>query len=296
MKTENTIEIAICLHARDENFNYVKSAAALIASIEQRTTSKIRYNIIHDDSIRPQILEKLQKTAPTKFRFININRYPTIREFGVKYNSNFSPAVIWRIFIDQILDKKYIISLDADLICLCNINEIWKQRENVNIISAPLRKVKWDSLYLDLINTTADKYFRMTIATLNLEGLRKCDYFEKERFSFLQEKLENINKIRCLPEQSVFNFFFSEINEPLECCVAPIDRKYLELQNSFTDSSKTNPWSESFVKQEALFLDMKGWISETPYSLYYWAHLLHTPWMNEINDVWDTLKPNLPSY
>lgn len=111
---------------------------------------------------------------------------------------------------------------------------------------------------------------------MNLDEMRKDEFFLKNRDVFLKEKLPEINKINNLPEQSFFNYFFSEnyIRLSVELCRVPGRGNHEEIKK----------WLENINEFDNLVLDIKGWVNKTPFSYYYWCYLMQTPWKMQAYD------------
>jgi hypothetical protein len=115
--------------------------------------------------------------------------------------------------------------------------------------------------YYEAIETDPSHYFRMTMALIDLHAIRNDIHFMEKRTWFIEERLAEINKLIPLPEQSLFNYFFSKKCLKLDVLVAAVPERL--------DFSKRT------------ILDIKGWNNDTPLSFFYWAFLLGGPWRGQ---------------
>ena len=281
------INLAACLHDSDGSATYLKALAAQYVSIRQRTKHPLRYFLIRDITVRSSDLTKLVSLIERvdEAEIINIEDHPTIEKLAFGQNSRYSPAVIWRVYYTDILPVSKVLSIDADIIALCDIAPLYQIDLHGRSLSAPLRKVGWDADYLQAIETQSEDYFRMTMCLMDLARMRKHKRFLCERDTFITNKLHSVNAIRCLPEQSVFNYFFSRDNQPMQCCLVRIDRRHKEVEND-----PYSPWYQDFRQLNNVILDLKGWRNKTAYSFYYWSALLNTPWHEEAKAVFKKLS------
>lgn len=116
---------------------------------------------------------------------------------------------------------------------------------------------------------------------MNLSEMRKNEFFVRNREVFLKEKLPEINKINNLPEQSLFNYFFSKNYVRLSVNLCGVLRR--------GDHEEIKKWLENLDEFDGLVLDMKGWVNKTPFSYYYWCYLMQTPWKIQ---AYDCLRKN----
>lgn len=273
------VNIIVCLHQRHDD-NYVRAFAAMYASIRTHTSASLSLYIIHDDTVSKKNLELLSDYIGKEdlITFIDINNYPNIANISKDCDTgNYSPAIIWRVFLTDLCPVNKVILLDVDLIFLCDIGTIWNNNIDNFSISASLRRKPWSDEYHRLIETPLKKYFRIGVALINLNSMRENSYFIKNREHFLINKLPEINKITNLPEQSLFNHFFHDTNKPL-------DINLLGTMFSNDNSKILFERLEKMEKMEKIIIDVKGWNSNSPFVYFYWSYLLMTPWSKEAYD------------
>lgn len=279
--------IITCLHDRDGSSSYLKGLAALYVSIRQHTRTPLHYYIVYDSSVDLEQLNRLIAfiKEDSEITPIPISNFPAYDALARKHNSLYSPAVIWRIFYPEILPNELekVFSLDADLVPLCDISELYGIDIDGVEISAPLRRVDHPEAYLTAIRTKAENYFRMGACIFNLKQMRLNKDFSSNKLAFLEKVVPEINIITELSEQSLFNYFFSEVNKPLPCCLVPVQRNFLELGHG-------TPWDNEFARLKNVILDVKGWSNHSPFSLHYWAALMHTPWKEDSIRFFECIK------
>ena len=271
------INIAHCLHSKKGDESYAKALAACYISIKERTNRSLSYYIIKDSTTPDRIICNLTDliSKNDSINIIDIEPYSDIYSISLKDEiyKPYAPSIIWRVFLAEILDIEHVLCLDTDLIFLCDISNIYDSSITLSPISAPLRGKSHSEDYLLSINTDADKYFRIGVAFMNLKFMRNDANFTNGKWNFLEKKLPSINKIRSLPEQSVFNYYFSNTNIPLDCCLLPA--------GAFDIFGRNSAWDDGYGNFKNVIIDTKGWKNNSPLDLYYWAALLRTPWKDE---------------
>ena len=204
MNSMASCKLVVCLHDRDGNSNYAKALAAQYVSIRQRTHHPLHYFVVYDQTVNKVDLSNLAALIERRdaFEAIPIEEFPIIEEICRLNSTRFSPAAMWRIFLTDILREDRCLSLDADIIPLCDIAPLFEAKLQGKSLSAPLRRVALDATYLNSINCRARDYFRTGLCLMDLSRLRNNATFRREREPFIRTQLANINRIKCLPDQS----------------------------------------------------------------------------------------------
>jgi len=270
------VNIVVCLH-QFHNDNYVRAFAAMYASIRTHTSTFLSLYIIHDETVSTKNLELLSGYVGNRdlITFIDVNNYPDIANISKECDyGKFSPAIIWRIYLTELCPVDKVILLDADLIFLCDIETIWNKNIDKFSISASLRRKPWSDEYHRLIETPLKKYFRIGVALMNLNSMRNNLNFIENREFFLRNKLPEINKITSLPEQSLFNYFFHDMNKPL-------DINLVGAMFNNTNSKIILERLKEMKEMRNIIIDVKGWQNNSPLAYYYWSYLMMTPWNKE---------------
>ncbi|MEZ5293371.1 MAG: glycosyltransferase [Vicinamibacterales bacterium] len=274
MPSRSPVELFVTLHGRDDA--YVMALAAMYASMRSHTAASLRFTIVHDASVRQDSLDRVAAFIRERdeAHLVNIEAHPDIDALARECaDARYSPAVLWRVFAPDLMpDSAKVLLVDADLVFLCDVLRLWEVDVSNAAIAAVRRGKPWPAEYHDLIETPSDRYFRIGLSVLNLQRMRQDERFRTTRASFLRTRLPAINALVCLPEQSVFNYFFSGSARPLEATLVP--------------AGHFNPADERAVARllgtmdcgGTLVLDLKGWQHRSPFDYFYWSYLLLTPW------------------
>jgi len=276
----DAINIAINLHLRHDD-SYVRAFAALYASIRTHTTAPLHVFLLHDETLDLSNIRTLSEYIGRQdaISFIDINRFPDIATLGRRFgNTKYSPAVIWRIYLPDICPIDKVIVLDADLIFLCDIAGIWNTDLKGMAVSACLRGKPWPAEYHRLVATPPEKYFRCGVMVMNLKHIRRDANFMNNRQNFLCVESLKIEKTVPLPEQSIFNYFFSNACLPLEINLCRSGHLHATQEEIVAQLTRIG-------NMRNVVLDLKGWLNETPLASFYWSHLLLTPWHREAHDL-----------
>lgn len=273
MALTDTIHILVTLHG--DTGEYVTALAAMYASIRTHTQAALEFWIVHDDTVPPDSLATLADYIGRQdtVRLVDVAGHPDIARVGRECaDPRYSPAVIWRVFAAELCGAEKAILLDADLIFLCDIADLWRVDVAGFALSSVLRGTPWPLDYHALIRTPPEKYFRIGVSVLNLTYLRNDARFQATREEFLRDRLPAINALVCLPEQSLFNYYFSDALRPLDVNLCPAGHFNPRDPQAVTRMLARMDTATSMI------LDLKGWLHRSPFDYFYWCYLLMTPW------------------
>ena len=133
-----------------------------------------------------------------------------------------------------------------------------------------------------------ENYFRMGVCLMDLDRIRGDCQFIANRKRFLEEALSIKREISeaVLFEQSLYNRFFSE--------------KYMRLPYKLVYANRINDYRRResidliLSSHDEIILDLKGWLNQSAFSLFFWAALLHTPWKEHAQQQFNQIKPLTP--
>jgi lipopolysaccharide biosynthesis glycosyltransferase len=194
-------------------------------------------------------------------------------ELASELKCDFSPAMIWRAWLPDYLNGlEKVLSLDCDLICFMDLALVWNTDLTDHCLSAPLRKIAWNTAYHEAIRTPPERYFRNGFCLMNLKAIRKQNDFTEGRAEFLSRSIEREAGIQSLVlwEQSLFNYYFSNVTLPMHINLIPVER--------MEGHPLEKEYRKALKQGSSLILDVKGWHNLTLYSNEFWRLLLFTPW------------------
>jgi len=276
MGSADSVNVAVTLHQRDDD-NYVRGCAALYASLRTHTRRPLLLHVIHDETLSAASRQRLAQSVGgnDSIAFIDVNRFPPIAAQGRAYRDQpCSPAPIWRIWLPELCPVERVISLDADLIFLFDVGELWDVELGGCSVAACLRGRPWTAEYHRLVATPPEKYFRSGVMLMDLGSIRRDARFMQQREEFLRVEVPKTEKIAWLPEQSLFNFFFSA------SCL-PLDLDLCNAARSTLPSAQAAAGLTRLRDPRKVVLDLRGWENESPLASFYWSHLLLTAWQPE---------------
>ena len=273
------IDLAFTLFLRGQDQSYAMGLSAVYVSIRQRTRACLRLHVIVDNSVGDVVKKKLRAmlNGADRIEFYSVSTLPDVEELGQSLDSRFSPAIVWRLWLGDYLDSlSRCVLLDCDLLFNADIQEIWDLKLGNNVLSAPLRGHPHPPKLHAWLQVSPESYFRACCCLIDLEKLRSCKSFAENRREFLMESQSMCDQglpQAGLLEQSVLNRFFSKLCTPLPFAVIPVSR----LRNH----PRKTDWESVLLGGHDYILDIKGWLSRSPYALKFWSSLLDTPWRNE---------------
>lgn len=273
------IDLVFTLFLRGQEQSYAMGLAAVYASIRQRTKACLRLHVIVDNSVGGDMQEKLSAMLRRSDHivFYSASSLPDVEELAQSLDSRFSPAIVWRLWLADYLESlSRCVLLDCDLLFQADIQDIWDVDLGDNALSAPLRGHPHSPALHAWLQVSPEDYFRACCCLVDLDKLRSCTPFVKNRKEFLMESQRMCDQgvpQAGLLEQSVFNRFFSKLCTPLPLAVIPVER----LKNH----PRETDWASILLGGDDCILDIKGWLNQSPYALKFWSLLLDTPWRTE---------------
>ena len=120
------IHLAFTLFQRDSLSPYPMALAALYASIRERTKEKLSLHVIVDDSVENCVRRKLESSIKEGdcLCFYDAASMVESYRYSCEFDGRFSPAIVWRVWIEHYLDIEKCILLDCDLLFNFDINII----------------------------------------------------------------------------------------------------------------------------------------------------------------------------
>lgn len=275
-KAGNPVHLAFCLFVRERGSPYPMALAATYSSIRQRTSARLCVHIVVDNSVSGRIRRRIKDSlAPgDELRFYDAGLVPEAARLARLMDGRFSPAIIWRAWLPEYLNKiDRCILLDCDLQVLMDIYRLWSIPLRHFCLAAFQGGKRHPDAYYQWIKTSQDKYFRMGVCLMNLKRIRRCSDFILGRAAFLDEA----SRVRvtipqaALFEQSLYNRYFSDRYLPLPIVLFPSNR-------IDQDVPRRQRLDGLLSRHDDLILDLKGWFSDSSLGLIFWASLLHTSW------------------
>ena len=273
------IHLAFTLFQRDSSSPYPMALAALYASIRERTQETLSLHVIVDKSV--EILTKRKLEASMRegdcLCFYDAASMVESYRYSCEFDGRFSPAIVWRVWIEHYLDIEKCILLDCDLLFNFDIKILWDVDLSLCPVSAPLRGVPHPLALHKGLSIPLHSYFRMCCVVLDLNALRRDIDFQSRKMSVLRNAhelfLSGVEQAGFL-EQSVFNHFYSKTMIPFDIPVVPVDR--------LTGHPREREWRERIELNRDFIVDIKGWKSSSSFALLFWASLLRTPWSSSL--------------
>ena len=281
----STAHLAFTLFQRQGDQTYPMALAAAYASIRRRTSAPLHVHVVVDGSVEGSIRQKLASTVQgsDEISFHPVTARPEVAALAREFDGLFSPAIVWRIWIAELLHPlDRCLLLDCDLLFHLDVQRLWLLDLGENCLSAPLRGIPHSPELHDWLGVPAERYFRMTCCLMNLQRLRAESAFCSGREAFLNEarfRADQGLKQADLLEQSVFNRFFAEACRPLPVPVIPVDRLRGHLREE--------EWRAVLADRQDCILDTKGWQNRSPHAMEFWSSLLDTAWSDEAVKVFE---------
>ena len=281
----STAHLAFTLFQRRGDQTYPMALAAAYSSIRHRTSVALHVHVLVDGSVEDNVRQKLERTVQDGdgISFHAVTARPDVEALAREFDGLFSPAIVWRIWIAELLHPlDRCLLLDCDLLFHLDVQRIWSLDLGQDCLSAPLRGIPHSPELHAWLGVPVERYFRMTCCLMDLQRLRAESVFCSGREAFLNEASHRAHqglKQADLLEQSVFNRFFAASCRPLPVPVIPVDRLSGHLREE--------EWRAVLAARQDCILDMKGWQNRSPHAMEFWAALLDTAWSDEAEDVFN---------
>ena len=262
--------------------NYIQHTAAMTASLLENTKEKIKFYLLYCELI-PQNLQKFEK-------FINsYNNVDSINNIYVEFNNyfhdvpvtyHFSKTAYLRLLAPYLINEKYIIYLDPDMIIFDDIGKIMR---DIDLDNNFLYGVEDDyaSHKINIELTSNQPYFSSGVMVMNLDFMRQYNFYEKclnfikKFYNFIkfldQDILNGVLKDKWKPLNPKWNVYNRMIYNKDNYIKNSICYSKEEIENAVTNpsiihfSGGIKPWH---------------YVDKHPYKKYYWNYLRKTPWKN----------------
>ena len=289
-------KIQVALAFCDPRGTYTRHAAVTMASLFANTKMRVCVNVLHDDTLKSDNREKLERTAEyfdQEICFINVENIVDESRIGAKkfIIDGFHQGALFRLLIPELIDIDKIIYLDCDIIVNLDIAELWQIPLKDKAIAAVLdvvsldflmgRKIQWRVRMLwNLMKVAHGSYFNSGVLVMNLKKIREeYNFLEEVRHFYAQFK-----ECTTYRDQDCINYIFSK-----DCLL--VDPKYNRLHTDTVDDSNV----------PASIFHMAG--SAKPWTLYtrkyvdelYWQYLTQTPYCEDNNALISTMLHDLSS-
>ena len=275
------------------DFNFIPYLGSAIQSLVENSSLKNNYDIVilYAD-INEQNIKQLASTSKNNvsIRFYDMSKLMDGYKDKWYTRCNWSKAVYYRFFIPKIFSRyEKVLYLDADIVILCDIAELYNIELGDNLIGAVPdipRQYHSDS-YKNFINNVigikCDQYFNNGILSLNIAKIERNNFLDTciktlstlDNPAYLDQDVFNyIFKNRVKYFHNKYNFNWSLINsgEDLDK-ILPLEtyRRYREASKCpkiihYAGSYK--PWKQPWLR----------------YSGYFWKYACQTIFYKEIRD------------
>lgn len=268
----NKIEIAFSIYDKDGTYSS-KIAVAIMSILATITRNlKIRFHILHDDTLNEYNKDFLKKVVneanqEIMFYYVELKKEDFI---NLKDIELYSPGALFRLKLAELVKVDKILYLDADIICNLNIKNLFDENIDDYAVAAVLDRevvnqdnISNNRLYkkipIDVIN-----YFNSGVLLFNLNYIRK-------NYNMFCQAMTFLKKYPYVPfsDQAALNYLFQDKCKFLNC--------------------KYNWGVNKGVNKECIYhfsgeID-KPWIFKTsPLRILYWKYFSKTPWCRNLED------------
>lgn len=258
--------------------NYVEQCSVTILSILKNTKTKknICFHVLYSDisEKNKKILSQLNKFRPYEINFYKIDEN-SIKKFPLN-RQWISIATFYRLLLPSILPDSInkCIYLDCDILCCGDIQKLWNY--DIDEYCAGAIEDEDGQTNYNRLNTAGSKfYFNAGVLLLNLEQIRKFDFFEICMTYYQQ----NEKKIK-LQDQDILNGVLAGkvLRIPLTWNIGTpfyhsITSQYKHLNQSEKKEIFQNPGIIHFTGRNKPWIE---WVIH-PFKSEYWKYLSYTP-------------------
>ena len=281
-KQENPIHVALSIY--DPKGTYARHAGVVMTSIFENTKSPVCIYILHDETLTQDNRKKLLRTAEKYnqeiiFADVSSNRdklSKKIKSFFYKMYS--SVAVLYRLFVPEVIYVDKIIHMDCDIIVNLDINELWctdvenfymaavRDEGMMKILKTKSNVCVYEKIRAIINNYRIQDYFNAGIMLMNLAKIRRNGNLLEQSLEFLKRHTHSTP----LLDQDILNSIFSGH-------IKLLDSRF----NKFAPKVKdTLPKS---IIHGTTFSGYKLWeVTGKPAQYLYWQFYLKSAWGENI--------------
>lgn len=282
----NTIHLAFGLH--DEHGTYCRYIATVLATLFKNTKFKITVHILCDETLKNADQLKLIKFCQqwgNEILFYKIDLDDKIKQLPSL--ADITVGTLFRLYVPYICKVEKIIYLDADILVLMDINELWRHdltgyfaagvkdtTENIN------RNIK--NAYYKKIGIDYQTYFNAGVLLLNCELIR-------HQLSVVSDGLEMLNRYKYLlfADQDVLNKFFNKK-------IKILDNKF-NLQIDLSNCNDLNIFKSRAILHFSGYF--KPWNCSNPFIIKHYMEFMHeTPFLADYESFYDFTADIIKNY
>jgi lipopolysaccharide biosynthesis glycosyltransferase len=267
--------------------NFVPHLAAVIASITAHAPgARFRFLILYSD-IGASRRAALEAVAPSaRFDWIEISNFD-IPEYRTR--GHFTRAILFRLGLEKLAprDCRRIIYLDADVIVLRDLRELWSTDLGGNPIGGVPDTFAYSNYLSDFtkqwgLDPSRGEYMNSGVLLIDLDAVRREQSFSKV-IDFVAEHGNSL----LFPDQDAINYVYWGRCRVLDNEWNTLrDRAIANVAASLPLSKQLNGRPPAIVHFSHKF---KPWLKQGysdagyhPWSWLYWRYLARTPFMREV--------------
>ena len=200
--------IHVCFGLQDRTGVYSSYVGATMASVSENTQNKIFFHILHDDSVSEDNKNKLGIVAN---KYGNIVEFHQVDSKEVMTNNSwiriYSLGSLFRLFIPKLFPKlKKMIYLDADLLFMKDISELWNLDLTGYGLAAVPDEGEKQGIGIYLVSdgvVPSGQYFNSGLLVMNLDYIREMGELTEMVMNFI-----HTNPQTTMPDQDGLNAIF----------------------------------------------------------------------------------------
>lgn len=263
--------VHICMGLHDSSGFYSRYVGIVMKSLLDHTSARVFFHILIDDTVSEINKARLRSVADpygsaVRFHKIDISQF----HFTNQYIKKYSIGTMFRLLIPEIFPElNRIIYLDADLLVLKDISELWNENIDEYTLAAVGDRGVWEYLanaYVVLENLIPrNLYFNAGVLLMNLKRIREKGNLANMVSDFLEKYPE------CYyPDQDALNCLFYRETKLLDASWN-VFANYARMKGLPLGENIYHYVGQKYIEYEKT----QRW------DLIFWEYRINVPWPNQ---------------
>lgn len=251
--------VALCF--TDSSGCYYKQALVTALSVLDNSSGPVHLHIVHDETLRPEAERAF--TALCQSYGQRLSLYPVIdipAQTLANVSTSFGKGTLYRVSLSRLVHEKKILYLDCDIICTCDIAQVYSYDIGEYFFGAVKMKEHQAIRNSKRYGLTLKNVFNCGVQLINLDKFRRelPDYAE-QLFAIVRDSGKPMG------DQAATNFFFQN---RLGAILSLPEQYNFRLDNDDHSNLSLSEYADKILH----FTGPKPWEVFSPAALLYWRY------------------------